>query len=174
MKKNSLFIPFLLALSATLVTPIYFPGIRLVTFAPFLALLFLRDSFYRSLVISITLGLFLDLLSSHFRFGTHALSYAAATAILYFQRIHFFEDRPLSFCLFSSLIASVVTFCQLVLLSIFSKRFHFTLLSFFTDVVVSPLFDGLYAFLWFTCPLLVVILAKRTVSKLFRSPYRGR
>ncbi len=157
MKKPPLYFPFLLAFLMTLISTAVFPGIRLMTFAPFFALSYYRLSFPKALWLSFGCGLLLDLLSSELRFGLYALASTAITAVLYMQKRHFFEDKPLAFAAFSALISLVLTAFLLFLTDI---KLDFT--SLLTNLLLMPAIDGLYAFLWFTCPMKLYIYIQKT------------
>lgn len=118
-----------------------------------MALLYNRKPFIFSLWASFGCGFLIDLVSTEPRLGLYAINFALTTLALYPQRRHFFEDKELSLSFFTALISTVSTLVHLVLLQIFGKGIPFKLSSLFTDLILMPLFDGLYAFLWFTSPL---------------------
>src|ERR1700733_8246251 len=91
-----LLFPFFLALMATAYANVFFPWTRLHTFVPFLALLYSRCSRASSFWISAFCGLIVDLLGSHLRFGVYALTFSIATLLLYHQKKHFYQEKPLA------------------------------------------------------------------------------
>lgn len=141
-------LPFLLALSATIFGSIFLPSFHMMTFAPFLALAYMRKNFLSALWLAFFSGILMDLTSSEMRFGMHALSYVLVTLFLYKQKHHFFDDQPLALSIYTALISS---FTSLILL-IF-RRLAFTPSFLFTDLFFMPILDAVYAFFWFTCPL---------------------
>lgn len=153
MRYKELIPPFILALFALLFSSIFFPSLKLLPFAPFLAIAYNRSSFVRSLYLSLICGLLIDLLSSEVRFGFATLSTCMTTAILYRQKRHFFEDKPLALSLFTIVISLVFTSLSFVLVNFFGKSLPLTRKFFMSDLVIMPLIDGAYAFFWFTCPL---------------------
>lgn len=161
MKKISLFFPFTLALSFALFGHIFFPYLKLSIFAPFLAILYNRVSISKALWISFACGLIIDLISSHTRLGIYALNFTLTTAFLYPQRKHFFEEKASALSLFATLIAALSTLLQFFLISIFDKGIPLSLTTFLSDVVLMSIFDGVYAFLWFTCPTKLYIYIKK-------------
>jgi rod shape-determining protein MreD len=161
MKKIPLYFPFLLALFAALFGNVFFPYLHLSFFAPLLALSFYAATLSKSLWISLGCGLILDLISSEFRFGLYSLTFVLATLLLYAQKKHFFEDKPLALSLFSSLIAAFLTVLQFILVHLFDRGIPFSILTVFTDVIFMSAVDGLYAFLWFTCPMRLYIYIKK-------------
>lgn len=168
MKKPPLYISFLLAFLMTFISTALFPGIRLMTFAPFFALSYYRLSFPKALWLAFGCGLLLDLLSSELRFGIYALASTVVSAIFYTQKRHFFEDKDLAFSAFSALIS--VGFTAFLFFLSDLKLHVGTLL---TNLLLMPALDGLYAFLWFTCPLKLYTYIQKTgwrkvISRLFR------
>ena len=162
---------FGLALIPALFGSILFPFFPLNAFAPFLAVVYYVAPFSKTLWISLGCGLLLDLLSSEFHFGIHALTLTTASAFLFFQKKHFFEDQSLAFSLFSIVISSVSTGLQLLFIHLFDRGLSFSFASFVTDVAILPLLDGLYGFLWFTCPMRLYISMKKVGWKgMFRKP----
>ncbi len=152
---------FALAMVPALFGSILFPFFPLNPFAPFLAIVFYAAPFSKALWIACGCGLILDLLSSEFRFGVHALTLVAAAALLYHQKRHFFEEKPVAFSIFTALISSVSMLLQLVFIPLFDRGISFSALSFLTDGVALPLLDGLFGFLWFTCPMRLYIYIKK-------------
>ena len=162
---------FGLALIFVLFGSILFPFFPINAFAPFLAIVFYVAPFSKALWISGGCGLILDLLSSEFHFGLHALSWIATTALLFHQKRHFFEEKPMAFSIFTAVISSVFTLFELVFIPIFDRGIAFSTLSFLTDVIALPILDGVYGFLWFTCPMRLYIYIKKMGWKaLFKKP----
>jgi rod shape-determining protein MreD len=161
MKSVPLLFFFGLALVFALFGSIVFPFFPLAPFAPFLAIVFYRTSFSKALWIGFGCGLILDLLSSEFHFGTHALTLTVSSALLFYRKKHFFEDKPLAFSIFVSVISSISMLLQLAFIHLFDRGISFSLATFITDGIVLPLFDGLYSFLWFICPMRLYIYIKK-------------
>lgn len=149
-------LPFFLALVATLFFPIFLPHLHLLTFTPFLALACMRKSFIYVLWLSILSGLVLDLFTSEVGFGLNALAYVLTTVVLYNQKRHFFVDKPLGLSVYTTFISFVVSFFLLIF-----QRVSFSLGMNVTELLIMPIIDGLYAFLWFTCPLTLYHHAKK-------------
>ncbi len=168
MKKPPLYFLFFLALFAALFSSVFFPSIRLAAFAPFLAISYYRLSYPKALWLSYLCGFILDLCSSS-RLGLISLSFVLASALLYFQKRHFFEDKPSALALFSASVAAALALTELFLLYLFDKSLPLSGASFTTEVVLMPLSCGLYAFLWFTCPMrLYTYIQKTGLKGLFR------
>lgn len=156
-------IPFCLALFSALFGTLLLPSLRLIAFAPFLSLAYMRTSLLASLWLSFLSGLIIDLLSAELRFGTYALNYSLTTLILYNQKRHFFEDKPLSLPLFTLFFSLISTLLQLILL----KEVSFTWKLALTDLCVMPLCDALYALFWFTIPLKIIAYVKKGTWRRF-------
>lgn len=155
MRTIPLIFPFCLSLCALFLGGIFLPTLKLLTFAPFLALVFRKKSFLSSLWIAASCGLLIDLLNTDIRFGLFALAYVSTAAILY--RLHplFFEEKPLSLFLYISLISSVLSISQYVLMNAFSKSIPLTFPFALTSFLLMPIVDGVVAFLWLIGPLML-------------------
>jgi rod shape-determining protein MreD len=147
---------FFLALFIALFQTAFFPNLRLIAFAPFLALLFMRVSLLRALWLGLACGVIMDLLSSQMRFGLYSVNYCLTTLLLYHQRRHFFDDKPLALSLFTVLVAAVSTFIELIL-----RHLPLSGKVIFTNVIAMSFLDGAYAFAWFTCPTKLYYLIKQ-------------
>ena len=154
-KRIPLLVFFFLALFACVCASIWISHLKLHTFVPFLPLLYSRCSRISSLWISSLSGLILDLLTTQLRFGAHAMSFAIATLLLYQQKKHFNEEKPLALSLFTCQLSLIITM-NLYLFSLFSySSFSLSAKWFAVDLFFMSLLDSLYAFLWFSCPMLL-------------------
>lgn len=145
MKRPPLLFFFLLALIALLLAPNVFPSVRLLTFSPFFALVFLRKNFLTSLWIACLCGLILDLFTVDIRFGVFALCSAATAAVTFKFKSYFYEDNLFSIPLYTALISAVFSAIQFILLQ---HPVSFNLL-------LMPILDACYGFIWFTVPRMV-------------------
>ncbi|HKZ00135.1 MAG TPA: hypothetical protein VJ112_03105 [Rhabdochlamydiaceae bacterium] len=161
MKQVSLLYSFALAVSAALFGTVFFPNLRLMAFAPFLAIVYNRLALTPSLWIATLCGLALDLFSSQMRFGFFSLSYALTTLLIYQQKRHFFDDKPLALSLFTALISIAATCIQLLLSCLFDKQVIFSWKLVMSDLIGMPMIDALYAFLWFTLPIRLYLHIKQ-------------
>ena len=160
MNRISLWIPFFLALSFLLIGTALFPEIRIWAFSPFLAIAYHRLSFPKSLWLSFFCGLLLDCLSSQFRFGLFSLNFVFVSCFLYFQKKHFFEDKLLSLSLYSILISFLLSFF-LILFACLSHEISLNPSLIFSELIVMPFSEGIYAFFWFTCPISLIVYFKK-------------
>jgi cell shape-determining protein MreD len=145
-----------LALLPTLFIRAIFPSLNLAFLVPFIVYCYYRTSFASSLWVALGCGLLIDLLSSDGRLGLFALNYTLTTACLYHRQKHFFEESistlPLMTILFSLLSALI----QLPLLFGLESGAPFSFFWVITDLLLMPFADGIYAFFWFSLPILLL------------------
>lgn len=164
-KKNSLLFPFFLALIAPLIIKTFYPEICLLYFSPFLILSLMHLPFSPALFIALFCGLLVDLLSTT-PFGMTALNYTLISALLYRQK-RFFNDKPHTLSFFTMLFSIASTLLQLLLLFIFHHPLMISPKWVLTDLIVYPLLDGLYAFLWFYFPIYLFTYLYRNMRRFF-------
>ncbi len=136
-------ISFFLALFGLLFGTVFFPSIRFFSFSPFLALFFQKKDFHKSLWAGAFTGLILDLTSSHIRFGLFTLCGLFTAFISHRGRKWFSEYSLFTIPFYTVVISIIFTLIQGILIS---HYFH-------PVSLITPLIDGLYGFIWFTCPL---------------------
>lgn len=141
-------LPCLITLCVAIFSPAILPGYRLCAFAPLLALLSHRTSHLAMLWIATGCGCLLDLLSSEYRLGLHALTYGLTALCLYPQKHHFFEDKPLAIALFAGLISLLCTLIGRILMPLFGASLSLSWTSLATDCLLMPGLDTLYAYLF--------------------------
>lgn len=161
MKRSSLILPFCLALFALLFGSVFFPNLRLIAFAPFLAITFWKRSFFTSLWIAALSGLIVDLLTSQVRFGLFSLSYCLTALLLYGRAHKFHEQKPFSLVFFSVFISAVFSLTHALLLALFEGGLPISFLLLSREVFLMSIVDAFYAFFWFTCPLMVYNYRKK-------------
>lgn len=158
-------IPLVLPLSITLFFLLFsstlFPYVKLSPFSIFLAFLYHRYPLEKCLWISALCGLTIDLFSADTRLGTQAFALSLTTLLLYRQKHHFFEDKPLVLALFAFPISVLWTALQWLIVPLSGIPFSFSPALFITDLFVMPLFDTLYALLFFCFPLLFFLYVKK-------------
>jgi rod shape-determining protein MreD len=144
---------FLYSLFTAFFCTLLFPSIRLFVFAPFLCIAIQSTPLTGALWWAACSGLLLDLLSADFPLGFHALILVGTTALLYPRGKYFIEDKLASLALFSTLFSAIATIFNLALLFFFEKKIPLSWNGIFSDILLMPFIDGLYAFVWFTLPL---------------------
>lgn len=156
-----LFLGFVLALSALFLNSLLFPAIRLIAFAPFLALVFQKKTFLASLWIALGCGLLMDLCTTDVRFGLFSLGYLLTALLSYKQRHLFYEERVLTLSFYATLISAIFSILQFSLMTLFNRSLTFTPLVALNNFLLMPIVDGIYAFFWFTCPLFIYTLMEK-------------
>ena len=169
MRQVPLLFSFLLASFFAIFGTALTQEIKLFAFSPFLAILYNRANFQRSLWIASLCGLMIDLLSSELRLSLYALNYCLTTLLLFKQKKHFIEDKPLALSLFTMLISIVSTVVQWLLICIFERGLPLSAKLLLTDLVAMPLLDAVYAYVWFICPLMLYLHIKKVGWRAFYS-----
>lgn len=150
-KKRLLYV-FLVALLLTLFTPVIFPALRLLFFAPVVVIAIYQRSLIGACWVALGCGLILDLLYAQDRFGPYTLSLVAATPIIYFQKRHFFADKLVTLPIMTFLYSVAVTSIQLVYIAAVERSVYFSMSWVITDLVLLPVLDSFVAFVLFIAP----------------------
>lgn len=162
--KPSVIFSFLIALFFTIFFSSFFPGYKPVFFAPFLAISFFSLSFTSTLWLACFSGIAVDLFAST-HFGIHALI-STICVLIYYRQKTFFKETPINIAIFSALISAGYILLNFLFIFIFDKGLKISLLWFFTDVVLSSVFDGIYALIFFSTPLYIVAWLKKRYALL--------
>jgi len=126
-------------------------NMKLIYFAPLLIFLFYRLSYISILWISIFLGLFQDVFSSNF-FGINALAYFFSSLFSYNQK-KIFNDKPINLSIFTMLFSLIYSFLLPILFFMLDKKVGLSIKWLITDMIIFPMIDGIYAFLFFAFPI---------------------
>lgn len=153
---------FFLALFGALFGTALVPHWHVMAFAPFLAITYQRNKLLGALWLALICGLIMDLITSQFRMGMFSLNYLLTTLLLFSQRRHFFEDKSLAISLYSALISFVSSLIHFFLLFCMGNNPAFSLKFFMADLLVMPLFDAVYALVWFIGPIKFCRYLQRT------------
>lgn len=145
----------------------FLPHTHFLAFAPFLVIVFLNYRLLPSLWIVAITGFLFDIFSDQF-FGLFGLSFTLMTLIVYRLKRFCNYDKPLSIALFTSLVSLVYSLLQPLLLFLFDNGLSLSLRWLFTDLILMPLLDGLFALIVFILPLKIYDLSKRKVRRLSR------
>ncbi len=164
---------FLIAFLAMLFSPLYFPHLHLLFFAPYLVTCFYKQSRYSVLWKSLGCGLIIDLFSSTPLFGATTLNYCVTSLLLYRQRRNFFEDQTLTLPLMTFLFSSISSIITALLYLVFASKYTFSLRWIVTDLFEMPILDALYALVFFAIPFqLTAKLTKMKWYDRFRKRHR--
>ncbi|NGX58738.1 MAG: hypothetical protein K940chlam3_01646 [Chlamydiae bacterium] len=147
-----LFTAFLFALVPILFLTPWFPQWKLTYFAPFLVITFYKKPLETCLWLGLISGLIMDLLSSQHHLGIHALNYCLTISLLYSQKQYFFEDSLSTIPIMTFFFAVISTILQVPLYALFEKGIPLSQDWIIKDLLVMPLIDALYGFIWFTLP----------------------
>ncbi len=156
---ESLLPSFFLALFSACFSSAYLGCVKIIPFAPFFVILILRKPLLTALSISVFCGTLMDLLSSDTPFGIYALNYCLTTLLLYRQKRNFLEDKPLSFSLFTLIYSLTSALILGMLIKFYGLSYKLPLGPLSNTLLLLPLLDAFYAFIWFTCPLGTYALA---------------
>jgi len=152
LQKNNLKFTFIAALIPTLLFPALFPAFRIQFMIPFLITLYYQRSYIDCLWGSLLCGLIMDLLSQNHRLGLYGMIFCMTTMILYRQRRNFFADTVTTLPIMTFFFSVTSTIIHGLLISTFDSKLNLSAAWFFTDLILYPLFDALYAFVFFVLP----------------------
>lgn len=164
MKEKHLFLPFLLAVLAFIFERQALPFISF--FIPFLAVILIRKSETFSLFSALGIGLYLDFLSFDVPFGFVCFTYFFAALFLLPLRRLFLEEGSFSLAAISYLLSFFIKVLSVFLLKIMKPVTLFSFSSLAKELLLIPLFDALYALIWFTTPLAIYYILKRKARHL--------
>jgi len=162
-----LFFPFAAALFMALFRTAFLPHVHLMAFAPFLAIVYQRKRFNQAIWIAFGSGIIMDLITSQSRLGLFTINFLLTTFCLYRQKRHFFEDHLFTLSLFTFFISALSTFIQFILLSMFDHPPKCSIRFICTEFMLMPLFDALYAWIWFIGPMKLYQYIKKRGLKTF-------
>lgn len=144
---------FFFSLFSFLIFPVIWPTARFFFFVPFLVVSFYQSSYLQSLWLSLFCGIIVDMFSVHAFFGWNAFTYMLTTAILYPKRCYFFADRLTTLPLMTFFFSSIITLFLIFGAEILEGQKLLSWKFVYTDLIVMPIFDALYAFAWVVLPL---------------------
>lgn len=171
---KSLLFPTILGILATVFANAFFPFAAINTLAPLIALAVYRNDLRSTIWVACWLGLILDLLNSQTRFGVQAIFCVIAAITAYSQRRHFYEDKPLAFALFSTLISALLSIQQMIYLTAIDRHFSLSLKMFACDALLLSCLDGAYALIWFYTPMHIARIFQRSGWKALLGDYELR
>lgn len=145
-------LPFLLSFIAYIFAALWFPSYRFMYFAPFLALTLIKKDLQTSLWTATLCGLIMDLSSSGIHFGLYALTYLITTLLLYRVRRRFYEESFFSLPLYTFILSMTWSLISFLLFFGYYPPDPPVL---FSNFILMPFLDCLYAFFWFSCLLLI-------------------
>ena len=123
----------------------YFPS--LIAFAPIMTKTYFSKGLQSSLYMALLCGILVDLFSTQTHFGISALNYTLTTLLIYRLKWRLSPHKLYSIAIYTFLFSLTST-----TLSLLMSGLPFTIQR---DFLIFPFIDGIYAFIWFSCPLLV-------------------
>lgn len=150
-QRNSKFL-FFAAWLLALFTPLYFPFIKLIWFAPYLITLYYQKPLVTCLWVSLGCGCLMDLTTSTDHFGLHAFNYVIVSGLLYGQKRHFFGDNRSTLPIMTYFFSFLSTIIHSILLNLFEDRNIISIVWILRDLTLMPFADAAYAFLIFVLP----------------------
>lgn len=166
LRNRNRFVLFAMCALAFLIFPfVLFPA-RLFYFAPFLVISYYQSGYAASIWTSLFCGLVVDLFSD-LPFGINALAYCLSTFVLYRRKRNFFPDSAMTLSIVTFLFAVITTVSLWMILYLLGGKEGVTLKSLFSDFIVMPFYDALYAFVCFTLPIMILGKPHRRGSDYF-------
>jgi rod shape-determining protein MreD len=152
LRNKNLKLIFLTTCLFTLFLPTLFPFFHLLYFVPFLIIAIYKKSLSTCLWYSLLCGLLIDLLSDESRLGFYAMNYSLTIFLLYPQRKNFFSDSITTLPLMSFFFSVISTVIEIAYLSSTGRSPSLSMQWIMTDLLIMPVFDGVYAFMVFILP----------------------
>lgn len=144
---------FLFSILLTLFTPFMTTSIPLTFFAPYLILVLYKKRKSQALTQAFLCGSILDLLSASTTIGFWTLNYIVTLLLLGKIKHLFFTEKMSTLPLLSFFFSEISTAFHFTFTHIFCTKSHLSLHWIATDLVLLPLFDGLYGFVLFSIPI---------------------
>lgn len=154
LQRVRLWILLIISIILLIFFPHYLPHWTPFFLAPFLITCYYQKTLVYSLWVAFFCGLVIDLLSSHTKFGIHALIYCTTTFFLYPQKRHFFADHFSTLPIMTYFFSLIAHFSYVVLGVVFGlfKGVNFSFI--FPEIFYTSLIDPIYA-CFFLLPFLV-------------------
>ncbi len=132
-------------IALALIASRYFP--TLMAFAPLMTKSYFEKDLHRSLYMALFCGALVDLFSSQTHFGITIINYTLTTLLIHRLKWRLNPHKIYSIFIFTLLFSFTST-----TLSLLMSDLPFQLKE---GLLISPLLDALYAFIWFSCPQLI-------------------
>jgi rod shape-determining protein MreD len=138
----------------SVILPILTPHLRILYFAPVLALSIQRKNLTACLGLSIICGLTTDIFASQTRLGIYALNYCLTTWCLYQQKNLLFEENFFTISLRTFLFSLISRIIHIGLLYLLGQGLWPSIEWMIEDILLAPLQDSIYAGVAFVLPTL--------------------
>ncbi len=153
MHRSLYFIYFFSASLLTLLTPLFKPSFSLSFFAPFLLLMLYKKGRPFALCQAFLCGCILDLIAAQSSFGFWTLNFILTLFLISLIKHLFFTEKIFTLPILTIAFSWISTTLYFLMTNIFCTKTHLTLQWALTDLILLPIFDGLYAFVVFSLPL---------------------
>lgn len=151
---------FFFSVSLLFLEGIFIPKLSLFAFAPFLALIILKEPFMKTLLWAAFSGAIVDLFSDD-PFGGFALNFCFIAFVLWQGKRFFSHENPFHWSFFTALVSLLVTLFQIFLLFLFDRRIPIEREYLLSQLLGMPALDALYALVCFAIPYAVFKKIKR-------------
>src|SRR3990167_7930280 len=139
------YLPFTLSFLVLLIFPAIIPQIRLLALVPLLTFVCFHYSLAAALWISMFAGLLVDLYSKSAPMGFFALNYTLTSIIVFRYRSYFTFEKVHIFSLYAVLYSFISTLLHFILYGLIEMHFKLHFFSIITDLILMPIFDGVYS-----------------------------
>jgi hypothetical protein len=172
-KYKNLLPALILSYLGSLIIAWIFPWIRPIGYVGALVLTISRFPLSYALWISAGIGLLIDISSASIPFGFFAINYSLSTLIIFRYRKFFSEEKIEIFPLYAILFSFTSTSIHFILYGLIDLQLKLRLFTILTDLLLMPIFDGVYAFLFVFGPLSLYhhLLTKKQIL-LYRRIYK--
>ena len=135
-----------------MVLPSFSKFLTLFFFVPFIIVTMYKKTLPSTLISAFLIGLMLDLLSSSPRLGIYSLDFCVTSMIIYPLQRNFFSDNLSTLPLMTWFFSLISTLILSFLIYFFDSLNIFSPDWFYTDMMVMPVIDALYALFIFVLP----------------------
>jgi hypothetical protein len=152
-RSSGIFISSFVAILMTLLFPSLVSNIEINTLAPIVIILLYHRTMMTTAWSALLLGCLLDVVHASPRLGFFGTSYLLSCFVIASLRRYFFKEALSTLSIMTCLFALLLALLQPILALLFElPAFPCTLRWIATDLVLMPLADALYAFVFFSLP----------------------
>ncbi len=154
--KQSIILAFIIGFVCTIIFPILFPHLNLLTLIPLIAIFSSRTTLKNALIMSILIGAIQDLLSIYYPMGYSSLNLLLTTLFLYRYRSYFYVEKPHTYTIYIFLFSLVSSSIQLLQLHFLGISINLSLISLMSNLILMPLLDAAYGLLFYFYPYILI------------------
>lgn len=142
----SLIIIFIVNIAIFTFLPKIAPNIKIFAFLPFLIVTSLKKTLHVALWANIIIGLYIDLLSRRFPFGTISLNHFLTSLFFCHYKRSFSMDSIFSATMCGALFSFLYSIFYFLLLALMDIHLSLSFSTILTDFICFPMLDGFYFF----------------------------